>query len=124
MRGLTRVVEIEGKDWTVRELTMAEIRAWLASLADAQHDALDVALVDGVHLSVVRLMTGMTEEQMAALLPSEIEQLVMAAKMANPGFFSMMGRLTGQSQKTSGGGSSAPSVLSSAPDTAMPGTTR
>lgn len=94
MRGLTRVVEIEGKDWTVRELTMAEIRQWLASLGEMQHDPLDVALVDGVHLSAIRLMCGMSEEQMAGLLPSEIEQLVAAAKMANPGFFSMMARLT------------------------------
>jgi len=110
MRGLTKVVEIEGKDWTVRELTMAEIRAWLVSLADAQHDPLDVALVEGVHLSAIRLMTGMSEEQMAELLPSEINQLVLAAKVANPGFFSMMARLTAAVPKTSGGDSSAASA--------------
>lgn len=93
MRGLTKIVTIEGKDYTVRELSVLEIRNWIGGLDERAFDMVDELLIEGAQLSAIREMTGISAEQMDALLPSEVDLLVATAKEVNPRFFSMVTRV-------------------------------
>lgn len=98
MRGLTKVVTIGETAYTVRELPVIEIRNWIGSLDGQSLDLVDELLIDGVQLSAVRLMTGISKDEMDQMPPSEIDKLVEAAKAANPRFFSMVDRVVAASR--------------------------
>lgn len=82
----------------VRELTLAEIRAWLAWLETGQGNAgvpdlLDTALFDDFGLSDLLRMTSMTAADMEASSPSELRKVYDACQEVNRDFFSMRARL-------------------------------
>lgn len=93
---LTRVVQIGDRDVVVRELTVAELRQWIiderADRLGGAEDLIDQGLHD-VPLSLVALMTRLAVDDLRALPPSVIDQLVDAAREVNPRFFGWLGRL-------------------------------
>lgn len=98
MSGLavTRTVVIgEGGDAplavTVRELTVSEIRAWLADVQKASDsvDVIDVMLLRDVSLQDVQRMSSLAAEQVEGLAPSQLREVVAAARELNEDFFAL-----------------------------------
>lgn len=79
----------------VFELTVADIRAWLAGLEtdQAATDILDATLFTEFSLSDLARMTSLTAADMEALSPSELSLVFYAAKRVNADFFAMRTRL-------------------------------
>lgn len=99
MKGMTKVVQIDGREITVRELAVWEIRNWIGSL-DAQNvDLVDELLIDGVQLSAIRLMAGISKEDMEQMMPSDLDKVVDIAKQVNNRFFSMVDRVVAASRQ-------------------------
>lgn len=92
----------EGKEITVRELTVGEIRAWLAEAEQAEAAGLDVVgalLFDDMALGDLARMTDITVEDMDALPLSVINQIKGAAKALNADFFALRGKIVGAAQR-------------------------
>ncbi len=90
MRGLTKTITIGGQEITVREVSVAEIRAWMKDLELEDPDVMDVALHKGWHMSAVRLVTGLSREQLDEFLPSERRVIAQTAEAVNGDFFDLI----------------------------------
>lgn len=93
----TREVKVGEVTATVKELTVAEIRAWLKDLEAADEteepDLIGLALFEEVSLDDLRKMVSITAEEADNLAPSELRQLIEVAKELNADFFALRGRL-------------------------------
>lgn len=98
MRGMTKVIQLGDQEITVRELAVWEVRNWIASLSGQEVDLVDELLIDGVQLSAVRLMAGISKEDMEQMMPSELDKIVDAAKQVNHRFFTMVDRVVAASR--------------------------
>lgn len=81
---------------TVRELTVLQLRAWLAEIvapSAAELDMLDEALFTDCAIGDLKRMTSLTEEQINHLRPSQLREVIALCKELNPDFFGFMGRL-------------------------------
>ena len=81
-------VQIDGKDVIIKELTVGEIRAWLASvIPDPQNpkpiDLLGMTLFADIALSELSLFTGMSTESLDSFRPSELRKLITEITNAN-----------------------------------------
>lgn len=97
MLAAEKAVAIGGRDFRVRELTCAEIRAWLMPApkpADAaEQDLVGLLLFEDVTFDDIRLMSNATAADLDAMRPSEVRELAAAAKEINADFFGMRRRL-------------------------------
>lgn len=111
---------------TVRELTVADMRAWWADVQSGpgSSDAVDGGLFDEVSLTDLARMTDLSTDEMAPLAPSELRVVVEACREVNPDFFRMQERLATIGRHLLSGISSAPSAPSSSVDTAKSGATQ
>lgn len=85
----------EGRSVTVRELTVGEVRAWLAGLATAAAQPVDLvsdALFEGVSLADLGLFAE-GEVNAEDLTQSEVRAVFDVARRLNPDFFQLRGRL-------------------------------
>ncbi|MDK9690538.1 hypothetical protein [Azospira sp.] len=82
---------LEGvRDIKVRELTVKEIRAWLADgmMKDLEKlSAVDLVLLGDVSLPDLKIMTDITDEEIEEATPSQLESLRDFCKEVNKGFF-------------------------------------
>ncbi len=83
-----REIDLDGKAVQVREMTVGEIRAWLASKENLG-DVVDSLLFDEVALSDLPFLTSLVAADVDALTPSEIEKVLAVAKEVNAAFFVM-----------------------------------
>ena len=93
--GLTRVLQIDDREVVVRELTVAELRQWIAYervTAGAAEDLVDSGLLK-VPLSLLSAMTRLSLDELRALPPSVLERIEAAGEEVNPRFFGWLGRL-------------------------------
>lgn len=90
-------VSVGGRDVTVIELTVSEIRRWLAELsapkADAEVDVVDQLLFGDVALSELMRMTDISNEALADATPSELDALRTRCREVNAHFFALRERL-------------------------------
>lgn len=93
---ITEPVDTCGGSVTVRELTVGEIRQWLAALAtraaDAAVDVVGELLIDGFALSDLPLFAPDIADA-GALTQSELRAVFDAAKRLNADFFGLRDRL-------------------------------
>lgn len=87
------------RKFTVRELTVGEIRVWLEGKSAEAPDLVDAFLFDEASLSDVAVLTDLTIGDMDGLAPSEIDQVIAKCKEANARFFAMRARLAEAGQK-------------------------
>lgn len=84
-----RTVDFPSRTIVVREMTVAEIRAWIIDLETGiQPDEFLSLLNAGFSLADLPRLTDATAAQIEALRPSELERLVSIAKALNPDLFS------------------------------------
>lgn len=100
---------------TVRELTVAEVRAWLKDLAaldaDGEIDLADWLLFEGegLRLADFQRMTDLAARDLDALTPSELEAVLACCREVNPRFFSVHGRVLAMGRQVLSRPSSTPS---------------
>lgn len=87
----SRVLNLDGREIIVRELTVSGVRQML--LPDTADDTLGSALFEEVRLLDIRLMTSLTAEDIEALRPSQLRQVLDACRELNRDFFAMLARL-------------------------------
>lgn len=127
-----KAIQVGERTVSVRELTLKEIRAWLADASDeSSADALDfvgMTVVDGVTLEDLARMTDLTVADMDALTPSEVQRLADVCREVNPGFFRVAAPLhkiaRAALENYASRNSNAASPRSSAPATRRPGIMR
>jgi hypothetical protein len=91
---LTKTVTVGQRAVEVRELTVADIRAWLKSLeAEPAMDVLDATLFEEFSLADLARMTDLSAAEMEAMAPSELRQVQAACAEVNADFFGMRARL-------------------------------
>lgn len=92
---VVKTVDACGRKVTVSELTVGEIRAWLAdaSAGASDGDVVSVVLFEGVTLADLLRMTDITADEIAAAAPSELASLRESVKAVNRDFFSLRSRL-------------------------------
>lgn len=96
-----KAIEVSGRKVVVREITVAEMRAWLRSLDQADErqdgaglqDLVNLALFEDVSLSDICRMTDLKENDLDEMAPSEIGEVLAVCKEMNPSFFGLHGRL-------------------------------
>ncbi|WP_416243473.1 hypothetical protein ACLSSQ_00440 [Azospira sp. APE16] len=88
---------LEGvRDIKVRELTVKEIRAWLADgmMKDLEKlSAVDLVLLDDVTLPDLKFMADITDEEIEESAPSQLESLRDFCKKVNKSFFELRKKL-------------------------------
>lgn len=96
----SKPIQLGGRVVAVRELTAAEVRAWLKDLASADPDeAIDLADVllfeaEGLRLADFLRLTDLTPTELDALsVQTGLEALLAKCKEVNPRFFSALDRL-------------------------------
>ncbi len=89
---LIREITVAGTKVLVKELTVGEIRAWLASKTEVG-DLVDSALFEELALSDLLAMTDLTPEALEAMAPSEIAEVLAVAREVNGRFFAMRERV-------------------------------
>jgi hypothetical protein len=92
---VVKTIAALGRDVTLKELTVGEIRAWMADFGGnaGAGDVVDVALFEDATLDDLLMMSDLTAAEIAAATPSELAAVKDAAKEANRDFFSLRGRL-------------------------------
>lgn len=84
-----RELKLDGKViGQVKELTVDEIRAWLAGKTGGE-DLVDAMLFEEISLSDIPVLTNLTADAVGALAPSEIDSLLPELKEVNARFFAM-----------------------------------
>lgn len=85
---------------TVRELTVGEIRAWLAGLAGLQLDLVDALLLGDITPQDLARLSSLTLAQVETLTPSQLRLVLDAAREVNADFFALLGKIVslGQTQ--------------------------
>lgn len=93
---MTETVDTSAGPVTVRELTVGEIRQWLAGLAtratDAEVDVVGELLIEGFALSDLPLFIDAKADS-GALTQSELRAIFEAARRLNADFFGLRDRL-------------------------------
>lgn len=87
----SRVLNLDGREVIVRELTVAGVRQML--MPDAADDVVGAALFEEVRLVDLQRMTSLTTEDVEALRPSQLRQVLDACREMNRDFFAMLARL-------------------------------
>lgn len=93
----SRVLNLDGREIIVRELTVAGVRQMLTP--DTALDMLGSALFEDVSLRDITIMTSLTAEDIEALRPSQLQQVLAACREANTHFFAMLARLASLQNK-------------------------
>ena len=94
--GRQKSVTVGDKEYTARELSMKEIRDWMADAEAKTGDELidlgDV-LFDDVRVDDLVFITNASADELDTMTPSELRQIADACKEANADFFAMAQRL-------------------------------
>lgn len=97
---------------TVRELSVAEIRAWMAQsqeAAQALPDLVDNLLLPGVALPDLTHLSSLTAAQIETLTPSELDQVLTAAREINRHFFGLLAAVQTLASQMQSAASNGPS---------------
>lgn len=89
-----REVAIPGRDKkvVVRELTVGEIRAWLADKVQPG-DVVDSMLFADIAVSDLLILSDLTAVEIEELTPGEIDLVLAVSKEINVTFFAMRGKI-------------------------------
>lgn len=91
----SRELMLGDKSVIVREMTVLQVREWVAALQQQseQRDLVGEALFRDCALPDLQRMTSLTAADIDALRPSQIREVIALCKELNPDFFGLMGLL-------------------------------
>ena len=130
-----RKIEVDGREVTVRELTLKDYRNWLKdAVEESRRDgvpmySVDRDLFEDMALTDLPRFTDLTPGQMDQMAPSSLKKVIEAVKEVNPDFFAMRGRMRNTATQVIGlmeerfKSLSAPRAPSSSMDTTTSGPT-
>ena len=97
----TKQIELSTGTVTVRELTVAEMRAWVLDLetSDTAINLVDSMLLVDLRLQDLARATDILPETIEGLAQSDLTRMVEAIKEMNPSFFDMLVRLAKAGQQ-------------------------
>lgn len=91
---ITREVKLGDRTVTVKELTVAEVRAWLKDAEAApEQDPVAALLIEGMSFADIARMCDLGVEQMSEREPSAVQTLAQACREMNAVFFAMLARV-------------------------------
>lgn len=93
-----REIDLGGRAVQVKEMTVGEIRAWLAS-KETVGDVVDSLLFEDIALSDLPFMTDLANADIDGLTPSDVEKVLGVAKEVNAAFFVMRERTAALGRK-------------------------
>lgn len=82
---------IAGKQVQASEMTVAQVRQ---IFADRGGDLVGDLLFEECRLADLEVITNLTSEDLDAMQPSQIEEVIKLAKEQNPRFFNLLARLS------------------------------
>lgn len=90
-----RVFDLNGRQVVIRELTLGEIRAWLADVADQSQggDLIDALLFEDFDPAALVKMTALSAADLDGYAPSDLRRLAEACREVNRDFFAMRERM-------------------------------
>ncbi|WP_074980446.1 hypothetical protein [Pseudomonas citronellolis] len=95
-----KVVNISGKEFVVKELTVADIREMLRSVsAEEDGDVLGDMLLPDIRLHDLSFYTTLTKDQIEEMLPSQLHDVAQECKAMNRHFFDLGERLINLQRK-------------------------
>lgn len=94
--GKTVVKKVCEREVICRELTVGQVRALIAK--DCKQDLANVGLMGDMILEDLEVFTNLSHEEVDAMHPSVLADVVAGCKEANPHFFAMLDRLNKQSK--------------------------
>lgn len=77
---------------TVREMTVQQVRSWLSE-ENPDEGLIDVAFFSDCSFSDLKRMSSLTDEQLDALRPSQLREVLAVCKELNPDFFDFLRRV-------------------------------
>lgn len=91
----SREVQLGERSVIVREMTVGDVRNWLADVSadGALVNWVDDGLMGDISLRDLARMTSLKVEEMDAWRPSELQQVIDVARELNPHFFALRGRM-------------------------------
>ena len=114
---ITNTLKFGEKIITVKELTLAEIRAWLSEREqNAGVDIVGSLLLEDCPVTDLLHFCDATQELLDEMTQSEIRELLTTVKRLNPDFFAMRLRLLGLAARLTSGNSNKASAPSSPGD--------
>ncbi|WP_155945679.1 hypothetical protein [Metapseudomonas resinovorans] len=90
----SREIRVGERRVTVRELTVAEVRQWLGDASSRQQiDTVDAMLFEDISLPDLARMTSLDVDSMGDWQPSQLREVIAAAKDMNKDFFALRERI-------------------------------
>lgn len=92
--GKTALRKVAGREVVCRELTVGQVRLLLAK--ECKKDLANISLMEDMLLEDIEVFTSLTQDEVDAMYPSELADVVAGCKEANPHFFAMLAKLEAQ----------------------------
>lgn len=79
-----KTITIGDREIAVREITALESQNYIENLDNEESSFIDELFPDRLPSSLIRLCTGLTDDELMAMYPSEIESIINTVETANP----------------------------------------
>ena len=79
-----KTIKISDKEIAVREITALESQNYIENLGSDESTFIDELFPDRLPSSLIRLCTGLTDDELMAMYPSEIESIINMVETVNP----------------------------------------
>lgn len=89
----TETIKIDNREITVKEITALESQDYIENLYKDEGSFIDELFPDRLPSALVRLCTGLTDEELMKMYPSEIELIINTVESVNPTTASRMMKL-------------------------------
>jgi hypothetical protein len=80
----SKTIKIDDREIAVREITALESQNYIENMSNDEGSFIDELFPDRLPASLIRLCTGLTEEELLAFFPSEIEEIINGVEEVNP----------------------------------------
>lgn len=77
-------IKVRDKEITVNEITALESQKYIEGMANDEGSFIDELFPDKIPASLIKLCTGLSEEELLSFYPSEIDEIINAVEEVNP----------------------------------------
>jgi DNA-binding transcriptional regulator YdaS (Cro superfamily) len=80
----SKTIKINDKEIVAWEITVSESQNYIENLSNDEGSFIDLLFPDSLPASLIKLCTKLTEDELLAFYPSEIEEIINAVEEVNP----------------------------------------